>query len=227
MTTETWPGQVSGVGLKHVAVKTRVANRRLRTTGPMMFTSNGIAGPAIFDLSRLITDYLPSHANPIRIAIDLMPQYVPGQLEQQIISLCRQHPDKELAGVLGRSLPRPLALKLCNRFHLPARILADGIQKAKLRQLVRILKHLPLSVVSTCPIAEATVTRGGISTEEVNPETMESRLCRGLFFGGEVINVDGPCGGFNLQIAFSTGHLAGKTAARYICQDRLPKVSEQ
>nr|MBC8481787.1 NAD(P)/FAD-dependent oxidoreductase [Planctomycetota bacterium] len=70
-----------------------------------------------------------------------------------------------------------------------------------------------LSVVAAGPIAEATVTRGGICTAEVNPRAMESKLHKGLFFAGEVINVDGPCGGFNLQIAFSTGHLAGKTAA--------------
>ena len=83
-----------------------------------------------------------------------------------------------------------------------------------------MLKHLPLSIVATCPITEATVTRGGICTTEVNPRTMESKLYPGLFFAGEVINADGPCGGFNLQIAFSTGHLAGMMAARSLLEDR-------
>jgi hypothetical protein len=72
-----------------------------------------------------------------------------------------------------------------------------------------------LSIKATGPIAEATVTRGGVSTDEINPKTMESKLCAGLFFAGEVVNVDGPCGGFNLQIAFSTGCLAGKMAAEH------------
>jgi predicted flavoprotein YhiN len=79
---------------------------------------------------------------------------------------------------------------------------------------------LPLSVEATGPIAEATVTRGGVSADEINPKTMESKLCSGLFFAGEVINVDGPCGGFNLQIAFSTGCLAGKMAAEYARQKK-------
>ena len=76
----------------------------------------------------------------------------------------------------------------------------------------------------TCPIVEATITRGGVDINEINPKTMESKLCSGLFFVGEVMNVDGPCGGFNLQIAFSTGHLAGKMAAGYICQNSLTVV---
>jgi len=79
--------------------------------------------------------------------------------------------------------------------------------------LVAVLKRLPLSIKAPHPIAEATVTRGGVSTDEIDPTTMESRLCPSLFFAGEVINVDGPSGGYNLQIAFSTGSLAGKAAA--------------
>jgi len=86
-------------------------------------------------------------------------------------------------------------------------------------QFVRILKELPLSIIDTSPIAQATVTRGGVSIEEIDPKTMQSKLCSGLFLAGEVINADGPCGGYNLQIAFSTGHLAGKAAAQKSLED--------
>ncbi|MBN2129018.1 MAG: NAD(P)/FAD-dependent oxidoreductase, partial [Sedimentisphaerales bacterium] len=81
------------------------------------------------------------------------------------------------------------------------------------RRLVTLLKALPLHVIGTRPIEEATVTRGGVRTKEINPQTMESRLHRGLFFAGEVLDVDGPCGGYNLQMCFSTGAAAGRAAA--------------
>jgi predicted flavoprotein YhiN len=82
------------------------------------------------------------------------------------------------------------------------------------KKLVRIIKDLSLSVVSTRPIGEAIVTRGGVSVSEIEPKTMESKICPGLFFAGEVIDVDGPCGGYNLQMCWSTGALAGRSAAK-------------
>ena len=219
ITAECWPGQLSGIGIQHVVIKAKVGNRKVCTAGPLMFTSNGIGGPAALDLSRLVTDFLPNYDNPVNVTIDLMPQYEIEQLDRQITSLCSEHPKKELAGALARLLPRALMLNLCNQVNPSQTVLAGMLQKSQRKQLVRMLKQLPLSIVSTCPIAEATVTRGGICTAEINPTTLESRLCLGLFFAGEVINADGPCGGFNLQIAFSTGHLAGMMAARSLLAD--------
>ncbi len=213
VTAETWPGQLGGVGIRNVVVKAKIANRKVQASGPLMFTSNGIGGPAVLDLSRLIADYLPNYDNPIKITIDMMPEYEIEELDREIISLCLEHPKKALAGVFGEWFPRSLMLSLCKQVNPSKTILAGGLQKKQRKQLVRMLKHLPLSIVATCPIAEATVTRGGICTAEINPETMESKLCPGLFFAGEAINADGPCGGFNLQIAFSTGSLAGRMAA--------------
>ncbi len=214
VTVEKWPGQLSGIGIRNVVIKAKIGNRRVCTSGPLMFTGNGIGGPAVLDFSRLITNFLPSHAEPIKAAIDMIPEYEINQLDSEIVSLCSEHPKKELAGVLARFLPRALMLNLCEQINPSQTIIAGTFLKSQRMQLVKMLKELSLSIVATCPIAEATVTRGGIHTAEINPETMESRLCPGLFFAGEVINVDGPCGGFNLQIAFSTGHLAGKMASR-------------
>jgi hypothetical protein len=87
------------------------------------------------------------------------------------------------------------------------------LSKDKRQTLVKMMKGLSLHVVGTRPIEEATVTRGGVETSEIDPTTMQSKLCPGLFFAGEVMNVDGPCGGYNLQIAWSTGALAGESAA--------------
>jgi predicted flavoprotein YhiN len=93
-------------------------------------------------------------------------------------------------------------------------LLAGQLTKQKRRELVLMLKSLTLHIKGPHPIAEAIVTRGGISTDEIDPKTMQSKSCEGLFFAGEVLDVDGPCGGYNLQIAFSTGALAGKSAAK-------------
>jgi predicted Rossmann fold flavoprotein len=214
VTDKKWPGELGGVGVPHVVIRAKVANHRVSASGPLMFTGNGIGGPAVLDISRLITDFLPNHAEPIKLTIDMLPEYSIEQLDREIASLCSQHPKKELAAVLAGFLSRSLMVNLCKQL-LPSAALAAGeLEKKQRKLLVKMLKQLPLSIVATCPIAEATVTRGGICFAEINPRTMESKLCPGLFFAGEVINVDGPCGGFNLQIAFSTGHLAGKMAAK-------------
>jgi predicted Rossmann fold flavoprotein len=213
VTTETWPGQLAGVGVESVVITAKLDNRKLRVSGPIMFTHDGIGGPAVFDLSRFITDFLPNAARPIKITVDMLPAYESRELDREMISLCTKNPQKELAGVLTRFLPHSLASNIAHKLNPSTTILAGQLQRHQRRQLVDTLKRLPLSVEATGPIAEATVTRGGVSISEINPRTMESKLCSGLFFAGEVINVDGPCGGFNLQIAFSTGHLAGKMAA--------------
>ncbi len=215
ITAESWPGQLAGVGVENVVITAKLDSRKLRASGPMMFTHDGIGGPAVFDFSRLITDFLPSAAQPIKITIDMLPAYEVQELDREIISLCAKNPQKELAGVLTRFLPHSLAANIACQLNPSATILDGQLQKNQRRQLVEMLKKLPLSIKAAGPIAEATVTRGGVDTGEISPKTMESKLCPGLFFAGEVINVDGPCGGFNLQIAFSTGCLAGKTAAEY------------
>ena len=210
---EKWAGQLGGVAIPDVVIKAKIGNRKVQSSGALMFAKNGIGGPAVLDFSRLITDHLPDYDKPIKIAIDLIPECEIEQLDREIVLLCSKHPKKKLAGVLGRWGPRALMVNICEQIDPSQTILAGGLQKDQRKRLVRMLKGLAFSIVAAGPIAEATVTRGGICGAEVNPKTMESKLCQGLFFAGEVIDVDGPCGGFNLQIAFSTGSLAGKTAA--------------
>ena len=220
VTAEKWPGELEGVGAPDVVIKGKVANRKVRATGPLMFTGNGIGGPAVLDFSRFVTDFLPAHDNPINVTIDMIPEYEMEQLDKEIIFLCSKHPKRDMAGVLGKFLPKSLTANICKQLYGEQPIVAGKLQKSQRKQLVRMIKQLPLSVVATCPIADATVTRGGICTGEVDPRTMESKLCPGLFFAGEVINADGPCGGFNLQIAFSTGSLTGKMASERVLKDR-------
>ncbi len=214
LTAETWPGSVQGVGAPDVIIKTKVENKKYNVRGPLMFTDNGIGGPAVFDLSRLITGYLPDYDNPMHVTIDLLPQLDSSQLDKEIVSICSQHPRKTIATVITRFISKSLATQFCELMNLSQSRLCSQLTKTQRRGLVRLLKSLPLSIVAAAPVAEATITCGGVSTDEIEPETMESKICKGLYFAGEIIDVDGPCGGYNLQIAFSTGWLAGVEAAK-------------
>lgn len=110
-------------------------------------------------------------------------------------------------------MPKRLSTVLCGQAGTGDEFTAGQLKKDVRKKLVRNLKALPLSVVSTRPIDEAIITHGGVSVTEIEPKTMESKVCPNLFFAGEVIDVDGPCGGYNLQMCWSTGALAGREAA--------------
>jgi predicted Rossmann fold flavoprotein len=213
VTAENWPGRLQGLGVENVTITAKAKGRRFRTQGAVMFTENGIGGPAVFDMSRLLTDSLPAE-EPVKVTVDFLPAYQPQQLEQKLISLCAEHPKKLLENTLSVFLPHSLALHITSLITPSSSIPAGRLSKPDRRRLIALLKGLELSITRTGPISQATITRGGICASQINRLSMESKICPGLFFAGEVINVDGPCGGYNLQIAFSTGHLAGKSVAK-------------
>jgi predicted Rossmann fold flavoprotein len=214
ITEETWLNDLQGVGLPLVTLSAKSDDKKIAVSGPMLFTHDGIGGPAVLDLSRLLADDLAVASKPIETVIDIFPQRQAADLEKQIIELCAEHPKKELAGVLQPLLPRALALAICKILEPDQNILAGQLTKPKRRELVSMLKRLTIRIKAPHPIAEAIVTRGGVAADEIDPKTMQSKICDSLFFAGEVIDVDGPCGGYNLQIAFSTGRLAGISAAK-------------
>lgn len=214
VTAEGRPGQLQGLGVENVMITAKAGGRRFRTNGAMMFTENGIGGPAVFDMSRLLTDFLPAENEPVKVTVDFLPACQPQQLEKKLISLCAEHPKKLLENILAVFLPRSLALHITSRITSASSVPAGRLSKPDRRRLIGLLKGLELSITHTGLVSQATITRGGICTGQINRLSMESKICPGLFFAGEVINVDGPCGGYNLQIAFSTGCLAGKSAAK-------------
>ena len=213
ITAETWPVTLQGVGLKEVSLTVKLGEKKISTRGPMMFTDDGIGGPAVFDLSRLITETLAKSSKPIKVSVDMMPAKSTKELDELIVQRCSNWGKKELAGALTGLFPRAIALNLCERLDPDHNIMASHLPKDQRRKLIKLIKSSTLAIKSIRPIAEATITKGGVSTKEINSKTMESKLRPGLFFAGEVIDADGPCGGYNLQIAWSTGALAGKSAA--------------
>jgi predicted Rossmann fold flavoprotein len=214
VTRETWPGQLAGTAVEDVKISAHVNNKRLTATGSMIFTDDGIGGPAVLDMSWYLTDYLPAIKTPIVISLDLLPHIEQTVLETQITERIIANPKKKVTNVLAEFVPKRLSGVLCRQVGCDDELEAGRLRKDIRKKLVRLLKALPLSIIRTRPIAEATVTRGGVSVAEVESKTMESKICPGLFFAGEVLDVDGPCGGYNLQVCWSTAALAGSSASR-------------
>jgi hypothetical protein len=201
---------LAGIGVKNVRIFCAIDGKKISADGPMIFTHNGIGGPAVFDLSRIAADHLNRGKN-LTVSIDLLPDVKSEELDKKFADCFTKNPGQTVVSTLSQFLPKALARQLCTE-NLLEKIHAGQINKKSRKNLVVKLKNFPLSIVSAEPIEKATVTRGGIDTAQIDPKTMQSKLCSGLFFAGEVINVDGPCGGYNLQFAFSSGSLAGKSA---------------
>ncbi|MFZ0033792.1 MAG: NAD(P)/FAD-dependent oxidoreductase [Sedimentisphaerales bacterium] len=213
ITGERWAGELAGTAVENVKISARIDNKKITAAGALVFTDDGIGGLAAWDISRHLTDHLPAVGKPIGIALDLVPQFAETELETQITALIAENPKKKIVNILAGFVPKRLAEVLCKLAGCDGEIEANQLKKDMRKKLISNLKALPLSIINTRPIAEATVTRGGVSIAEIEPKTMESKICPGLFFAGEVIDADGPCGGYSLQLCWSTGALAGSSAA--------------
>jgi predicted Rossmann fold flavoprotein len=213
VTRRRWPAKLAGTAVENVKISTRIGNIKIATSGALVFTDDGIGGLAVWDMSRHLADRLPAHERPLEIAIDLIPQVTEVQLEMQLTAIIAANPKRKIVNIVAGFLPKRLAEAVCKLVGCNE-IEANQLKKDVRKKLIRIIKSLPLSITNTRPIAEAIVTRGGVSTDEIESKTMESKICPGLFFAGEVIDVDGPCGGYSLQICWSTGALAGSESAK-------------
>ena len=213
---ESWPGDLQGLSLPHVVIrlKERAKSKAKTFSGEIVFTGDGIGGPAVFDVSRIAAELL-NHQEAVEVTIDFLPELHREELSQRLIERCAANPKKEIAGVLSEWFPKRLAVFLQHSSCGSQPVPASGFLKQQRQKLIEAIKAMPLTLIRNGSLEKATVTRGGVSHNEIDPHTMESRLCKGLFFAGEVIDIDGPCGGYNLQIAFSTGVLAGKSAAHF------------
>jgi predicted Rossmann fold flavoprotein len=222
ITREAWPGELAGISLAAVRIWATVDGHKLATAGNMLFTQNGIGGPAVLDLSRLLADELSQEGADISIGIDVLPEMDESQLNQRLRQECQAYPKKATANLLSDLVPRQFARTVCHLAQCNGDLQAGQLSAEKRRHLAASLKKVPLCVTGAEPIAKAIVTHGGVSRDQIDPRTMESKIHPGLFFAGEVIDLDGPCGGYNLQMCWSTGALAGRSAARSLASDQTP-----
>lgn len=209
---ETWPRLLQGLSLKNVRVRAQVGKKRIYDElGEMLFTHFGVSGPLIIELS----SHLPEDLSAVRVTLDMKPALTPEQVDLRLQRELAEGAKKRLSSVLTTLMPArmgPVFATLCG---MTGEEIAGQLTRAQRRALADGLKALELNVTGMRPIEEAIVTRGGVEVREIAPGTMMSRVTPGLFFAGEVIDVDAHTGGFNLQIAFSTGALAGVNAAEY------------
>ena len=204
---EGYPEQLSGLSLKNVSLTIESGGKVcFKEQGEMLFTHFGISGPLVLSASAA----LDKIGDDCKAFIDLKPALSEEQLDKRLLRDFEELKNKELGNSLDALLPKKLILPVILSAEIPPKTRVNSLTKEQRQKLVKTLKALPLTVTAFRSFNEAVVTRGGVSVKEIDPKTMQSKLVSGLFFAGEVIDVDAFTGGFNLQIAFSTGYLAGE-----------------
>ncbi len=212
-TQEDWCRDCMGLSLKNVTLTLWEKGKKkplYSELGEMLFTHFGVSGPLVLTASTYLKKELTSYF----MEIDLKPALNENQLEQRILRDFEARQNKNFFNALSELLPRKMISSVIRLSQIPPDKKVHQITKEQRDQLIETMKHLPLHPKRLLPIEEAIVTAGGVNVKEVIPQTMESKLCRGLYFAGEVLDLDGKTGGFNLQIAFSTGFVAGKSAGK-------------
>jgi len=209
-TEEDWPRSLQGLSLKNVTLTLTNGRKALYCElGELLFTHFGISGPLVLEASC----HLPESARGAQLSLDLKPGLTREQLDARLRRDFLAYGKKQLANILPGLLPARLAALFPRLCGIPESILCNQVTAVQRETLLNMLKALPLTVRSPRPLAEAVVTRGGVSVKEIEPGTMRSKKYRNLYFAGEMVDVDAHTGGYNLQIAWSTGALAGKSAA--------------
>jgi predicted Rossmann fold flavoprotein len=209
---EDYIKELQGLSLKNVSIRVTVDNKSIYDDfGEMLFTHYGLSGPIILSASFYISDHLRKKKN-IKLAIDLKPALSEEELDKRVLKDFSEKLNKQFKNSLDALLPQKLIPMIIKLSKIDENKEVNQISKEERKQLVSILKNFEFTIIGTRPIAEAIVTSGGISLKEINPKTMESKLVQGLYFAGEVMDLDAFTGGYNLQIAFSTGYAAGSNA---------------
>ncbi|MGN1118725.1 MAG: NAD(P)/FAD-dependent oxidoreductase [Oscillospiraceae bacterium] len=210
-TKQRWVAEAAGLTLKNAAVKLFDGSNQIYDDfGELMFTAYGVSGPTVLSASAHIENM---ESGRYSLAVDLKPALSEKQLDDRILRDFAERRGQPLSEVIGGLIPRQLREPFLALSGIDPQKKVDSITREERQGLVSLLKNIRLDITRFRPIEEAIVTRGGVSVKEIVPKTMESKLCKQLFFAGEIIDVDAYTGGFNLQIAFSTGRAAGIAAA--------------
>ena len=205
------PAKDTGRGIPGKRSQPPVIESRM---GDMMFTHFGIGGPITLQMSLAIVDALSK--GPVSVAIDLKPALSQKELQERLQRDFDNYGKRSYHNILKELLPQKLILPFLEMTGIPAEKCGYEITAEERSRLLSLLKGLRFNIKSSLPMTVAMVTAGGISLKEIDPKTMGSRLVQGLYFGGEVMDIDAETGGYNLQAAFSTGYLAGESAVAYV-----------
>ena len=203
---EPWCGQLMGLSLKNVSLRLVCGGRRVyEGFGEMLFTHFGVSGPLVLTAS----SYYRKAGDTV-LLIDLKPAMDEEQLDKRLLRDFEENRNRQFKNGLGALFPAKLIPVMVSLSGICPEKKVNEITREERRSFVKLIKNLSLTVTGTRGFEEAIITGGGVSVKDVNPSTMESRKIKGLYFAGEVLDLDALTGGFNLQIAWSTGHLAGQ-----------------
>lgn len=207
-TAEGWVRELQGLSLRNVTVSIRKGKKLLfEAFGEMLFTHYGVSGPLLISASSLVNDYMGDM--PLAMEIDLKPALTEEQLDKRVLRDFEENQNRQFKNALSKLFPAKLIPVIINLSGIRAEAKVNMITKKERMDFIHLIKHFPLTLQRFRDFNEAIITRGGVCIREVNPSTMESKLVSGLYFAGEVLDLDALTGGFNLQIAWSTGYLAG------------------
>lgn len=211
-------GPLTGLSLRNVNLKMKNEKGKVlyEEQGELLFTHFGLSGPLILSASTHLRDY---DTECYTAHLDLKPALDRETLDRRLVRELGEQPNRELRHVMERLEPKSLIALVLERAKLPGEIRANAVTREQRHRLLETLKDLPIPITGPRPVAEAIVTSGGVTVSEVSPKDMSSKCCKGLYLAGEMLDVDGYTGGFNLQIAWATGRSAGLGAAAYCGED--------
>ena len=199
---------MQGLSLRNVAVKLLSAKGKLlyKDFGELLFTHFGVSGPTVLSASAHMRE------DVARLVIDLKPALDENKLNERVLRDLQMYKNRTMENALTDLLPRSMIPVVLRRLGIPFDLQANSLKKEQRRSLVTLLKNFDITITGKRPVAEAIITSGGIKVSEIDPKTLESKKICGLYFAGEIIDCDAYTGGFNLQIAWATGYVAGTSA---------------
>ena len=205
----------AGVALRDVILKARVGSKEVtRWRGDLLFTHRGISGPTALGISRIVTEQLEQA--PVHLEVDLTPDWSFEQASRELQAWRQLNSRKQITQFLETIVPKSLCATILEAANIDKSTAAAALSQKSHNRLVETIKGWSLGQVRTVPLEKGECVAGGVSLEEVDPKSMESKLVPGLFLCGEALDIAGPVGGYNLQAAFATGYVAGESAARRV-----------
>ncbi len=210
ITAEKWPGKLAGMSFQRATITADCAKPNSRT-GPFLFTHSGISGPAVFAVSAMAAFNSVGLKRPLKIFIDFLPDTTVEEVTKQLQIVAKENPKKIFKNTLHHFLPLNLCEALCEYSQIFSHKKNAEVSKTEFSWAAALIKKVPLIAIGRGS-GDEFVTAGGIELAEIDPKTMESKICPDLYFAGEIMNIDGFTGGFNLQASWATGRAAGEAS---------------
>jgi len=206
------PAERAGIALRDILLKARQGKEIAKWTGDLLFTHQGVSGPTVLGVSRLVAERMPE--GDVALEVDLAPTKNFDELQAEIVNYASNHPRRLVASLVEQYVPERLVDGVLASAQISPDTFGARLDKKSRNRLTETLKAWPIGKVRHVPLEKGEVVAGGIALDEVDPQTMRSLKVAGLYLCGEVLDVAGPVGGYNLQAAFATGYVAGETAAK-------------